>query len=236
MLQRNIGRSFLKRSLYLRYKISKIMKALVIGATGATGKELVNLLLENNDYEAVSVFVRRPIEKSHPKLTEHIVDFSNVASFQNVIYGDVLFSCLGTTLKDAGSKEKQWKIDYDIPAEFAAVAKQNKVKSLVLVSSYGASAKSSVYYSMMKGKLEEYLQELHFSQYIIFRPGPLIRENTDRLGEKISVKIIKFFNAIGLFKNLKPIATSFLAEKLVKAPKALPEGMTILELNSILKL
>lgn len=212
------------------------MKALVIGATGATGKELVNLLLESNDYGTVSIFVRRSTGKLHPKLTEHVVDFSNVNSFQSEITGDVLFSCLGTTLKDAGSKENQWKIDFDIPADFAAVAKQNNVKSLVLVSSYGASAKSSVYYSMMKGKLEDYLKELHFSQYIIFRPGPLIRENTDRLGEKISVKFIKFFNAIGLFKNLKPITTAFLAEKLVKAPKALPSGNTTLELNKILEL
>ncbi|GAA3742582.1 oxidoreductase [Flavobacterium ginsengisoli] len=212
------------------------MKALVIGATGATGKELVKLLLESADYSEVSIFVRRSTGKSHSKLTEHIVDFSDVNSFQELITGDVLFSCLGTTLKDAGSKEKQWKIDYDIPADFASAARKNEVQSLVLVSSYGASAKSSVFYSMMKGKLEDHLQELNFSQYIIFRPGPLIRENTDRLGEKISIKVIKFFNAIGLFKNLKPITTAFLAEKLVKAPKALPSGNTKLELNQIRKL
>lgn len=212
------------------------MKALVIGATGATGKELVNLLFESSDYSEVSIFVRRSTGKSHSKLTEHVVDFSEVNSFRELITGDVLFSCIGTTLKDAGSKEKQWKIDYDIPAEFASAAKQNNVNSLVLVSSYGASAKSNVYYSMMKGKLEDYLQELHFPQYIIFRPGPLIRENTDRLGEKISVKVIKFFNALGLFKNLKPITTAYLAQKLVKAPKALPSGNTTLELNRILEL
>ncbi|MGE8342309.1 MAG: NAD(P)H-binding protein [Flavobacterium sp.] len=212
------------------------MKALVIGATGATGKELVNLLLESSDYSEVSIFVRRPTGKSHSKLTEHVVDFSDVNSFRELMTGDVLFSCIGTTLKDAGSKEKQWKIDYDIPADFATTAKQNNVNSLVLVSSYGASAKSNVYYSMMKGKLEDYLQELHFPQYIIFRPGPLIRENTDRLGEKISVKVIKFFNAIGLFKNLKPITTAFLAQKLVKAPKSLPSGNTTLELDRIISL
>ncbi len=212
------------------------MKALVIGATGATGKELVNLLLESNDYESVSIFVRRATGKSHSKLREHIVDFSNVNSFQGLITGDVLFSCLGTTLKVAGSKEKQWKIDFDIPAEFASAAKQNNVNSLVLVSSYGASSKSSVFYSMMKGKLEEYIDELHFSQYLIFRPGPLIRENSDRLGEKISINIIKVFNAIGLFKNLKPITTAFLAEKLAKSPKVLSLGKTTLELKRILEL
>jgi uncharacterized protein YbjT (DUF2867 family) len=212
------------------------MKALIIGATGATGKELVDRLLWDNNYASVSVFVRRPFGKSHPKLTEHIVDFSDVNSFQDLITGDVLFSCLGTTLKDAGSKDNQWKIDFDIPAAFAVAARKNNVNSLVLVSSYGASAKSSVFYSKMKGKLEEYIDDLNFSQYIIFRPGPLIRQNTDRLGEKISIKVIKLFNAIGLFKNVKPISTSLLADKLLKAPTALSRGTTILELDRIIAL
>nr|WP_294781148.1 NAD(P)H-binding protein [uncultured Flavobacterium sp.] len=212
------------------------MKALIIGATGSTGKQLVEKLLEDKEYTAVSIFVRRPLGKLHPKLTEHIVDFSAVDSFQDLITGDVLFNCLGTTLKDAGSKEKQWKIDFDIPAQFAAIAKTNQVKTLVLVSSYGASAKSSVFYSKMKGELEESINNLHFPQYIIFRPGPLIRENTDRLGEKISVKLIKILNAIGLFKNIKPITTEFLAIKLAKAPKVIPTGTTTLELDRIISL
>ncbi|WP_459641162.1 Rossmann-fold NAD(P)-binding domain-containing protein [Flavobacterium sp. CGRL2] len=165
-----------------------------------------------------------------------MVDFSDVNSFQDLITGDVLFSCLGTTLKDAGSKDNQWKIDFDIPAAFAVAARKNNVNSLVLVSSYGASAKSSVFYSKMKGKLEEYIDDLNFSQYIIFRPGPLIRQNTDRLGEKISIKVIKLFNAIGLFKNVKPISTSLLADKLLKAPTALSRGTTILELDRIIAL
>ncbi|KAF2333725.1 NAD(P)H-binding protein [Flavobacterium daemonense] len=212
------------------------MKALVIGASGATGKELVEQLLLNNDYNSVSIFVRRSTGKSHPKLTEHIVNFSEINQFKELIVGDVLFSCLGTTLKDAGSKENQWKIDYDIPADFASAARKNEVQSFVLVSSYGASAKSSVFYSQMKGKLEDFIGTLHFEQYLIFRPGPLIRENTDRLGEKISVKVIKAFNVLGLFKNLEPISTSLLAEKLIIGVKELPSGTTVLELKSILNL
>ncbi|MTH15611.1 NAD(P)H-binding protein [Flavobacterium sp. LC2016-01] len=212
------------------------MKALVIGATGATGKELVEQLLVNDDYDAVSIFVRRATGKSHSKLTEHIVNFSEINQFKDLIVGDVLFSCLGTTLKDAGSKENQWKIDYDIPADFAVAAKNNEVQSFVLVSSYGASAKSSVFYSKMKGKLEDFIAALHFEQYLIYRPGPLIRENTDRLGEKISIKVIKALNVLGLFKNLKPISTSLLAEKLIIGAKELPSGKTILELKSIFNL
>lgn len=212
------------------------MKALVIGATGSTGKELVEQLLEHNDYTSVSIFVRRSIGKSHPKLTEHIVNFSETKQFADLITGDVLFSCIGTTLKIAGSKENQWKIDFDIPAGFAEAAKDNNVKSFVLVSSYGASAKSSVFYSKMKGKLEDYIAALNFEQYLVFRPGPLIRENTDRLGEKISVRLIKILNTIGLFKNLKPISTAFLAKKMINAPKKLSSGMIVLEVKQILEL
>lgn len=209
------------------------MKALVIGATGSTGKFLTEELLNDSDYASVVTFVRKPSGKTHPKLTEHIVDFENIEQFKDVITGDVLFSCLGTTLKAAGSKEKQWKIDFDIPAGFAAEAQKNQVKSFVLVSSYGASAQSSVFYSMMKGKLEDYITGLNFEQYIIFRPGPLVRQDSDRLGEKITVKVIGILNKIGFFKKFKPLETSLLAKKLVKAPKILSSGTTIVELNKI---
>lgn len=211
------------------------MKALVIGATGSTGKELVEQLLEDSDYTSVSIFVRRSIGKSHPKLTEHVVDFSKINQFTALITGDVLFSCIGTTLKLAGSKENQWKIDFDIPAAVAVEAKKNDVKSFVLVSSYGASSKSTIFYSKMKGKLEDYIAALNFEQYLVFRPGPLIRKNTDRLGEKISVRLIKTLNSIGLLKKLKPISTAFLAQKLIKAPKKLSSGMIILEVRQILE-
>jgi uncharacterized protein YbjT (DUF2867 family) len=209
------------------------MKALIIGATGSTGKFLVEQLLEDQDYSSVVTFVRKSSGKEHPKLKEHIVNFENIDSFKDLITGDVLFSCLGTTLKAAGSKENQWKIDFDIPAAFAVAARQNDVKSFVLVSSYGASAQSSVFYSKMKGKLEDHIQALRFEQYIIFRPGPLVREDSDRLGEKIAVKVIRILNGIGLFKKFKPLPTPLLAEKLVKAPKTLTSGTTIVELERI---
>lgn len=209
------------------------MKVLIIGATGSTGKFLVDKLLEDNNYAAVVTFVRKPSGIVHSKLTEHIVDFASIDSFKDQINGDVLFSCLGTTLKAAGSKENQWKIDFDIPAAFAVAARNNGVKSFVLVSSYEASAKSSVFYSKMKGKLEDYIAELNFEQYIIFRPGPLVREDSDRIGEKISVKLITILNAIGILKKFKPLETQLLASKLVSAPKKLPAGTTIIELKEI---
>jgi uncharacterized protein YbjT (DUF2867 family) len=209
------------------------MKALVIGATGSTGEFLVDKLLENHDYTNVVIFVRRPTGKPNPKLTEHVIDFSKIDSYKDLIVGDVLFSCLGTTLKAAGSQENQFKIDFDIPAAFARIAKQNSVSSFVLLSSYNASAQSKVFYSQLKGKLEDKIAELLFEQYIIFRPGLLLREGSDRLGEKIMVKVLKAFNSIGLFRKFKPLPTDLLAEKLAKAPKIAPNGTSIIELDEV---
>lgn len=209
------------------------MKALIIGATGATGEFLVDELLADKDYSSVTIFVRRPTGKEHPKLIEQIIDFAKIEDYKDVIVGDVIFSCLGTTLKAAGSKENQLKIDYDIPVTFAKLAKENGVSSFVLLSAYGAAADSTIFYSQMKGKLENTISELKFEQYIIFRPGLLLRANTDRFGEKLSAGALNFFNAIGLFRKFKPLPTSLLAHKLAAAPKILPNGTTSIELEKI---
>ena len=209
------------------------MKAIIIGATGSTGKFLLNELIQDDEYTSVTIFVRLSTGRSHPKLTEHVIDFSNLDQYIEQITGDVLFSCLGTTLKDAGSQKKQWEIDFEIPATFARIARQNRVNSIVLVSSADASPKSNIFYSRMKGELETAITELNFGQYIIFRPGPLLREGSDRSGEKILVKTLDFFNGIGLLKKYKPLPTEVLAMKLAKAPWKLPQGTSILKLQEI---
>jgi hypothetical protein len=209
------------------------MKALLIGATGSTGKFLLNELIQDDDYTSVTIFVRRTTGRSHPKLTEHVIDFENIPQYSQYIMGDVLFSCLGTTLLDAGSKQKQWEIDFGIPAQFAKIARQNRVSSIVLVSSSDASPNSRIFYSRMKGELETTIAELDFGQYIIFRPGPLLRQGTDRAGEKVLVKAVDFFNNIGLLKKYKPLPAEILAMKLAKAPWKLPQGTSVIKLQEI---
>lgn len=194
------------------------LKALVIGATGATGTFLVDALLADAHYSEVSIFVRRPSGKSHPKLKEHIIDLSKAESYAEKIKGDVLFSTLGTTLKDAGSKEKQWQIDYEIPLRFAQLAKGNGVRSMVLLSAANANAKSPVFYSRMKGALEEAISALGFEQFILFQPGLLKRPNSDRAGEKFAVAALEFFNRLGILKKYRPLPVEVLAEKMAKAP------------------
>ncbi len=194
------------------------MKALIIGATGATGKDLRNLLLNDTAYTEVVVFVRRNTGINHSKLTEVITDFDKPEAVTNHIHGDVLFSLLGTTLKTAGSKDNQYHIDYEIPLKFATLAKANGVNTLVLLSAHGASTTSRIFYSKLKGKLEQDITALAFQRLIIFQPGLLLRKNTDRPGERISAAVLNFLNGIGLMKRFKPLPTQLLAAKLAKAP------------------
>lgn len=211
------------------------MKAIIIGATGATGKDLVDVLLQDPAYSEVAVFVRRPTGITHSKLTEILTDFDNLEEVSSQINGEVLFCCLGTTLKVAGSKEKQQHIDYEIPLKFAEVAERNNIGTMVLLSAYGASATSRVFYSRLKGMLEDGVAKLGFAQYIIFRPGLLLRKNSDRLGERLTTGVLNFLNSIGLIRKFKPLPTALLAEKLAKAPQVLGEGRHMIELGEIFK-
>jgi uncharacterized protein YbjT (DUF2867 family) len=211
------------------------MKALIIGVTGATGKDLIDVLLQDPSYTEVVIFVRRPTKTVHPKLEEIVTDFDNLEKVSGQINGDVLFLCLGTTLKAAGSKDKQRHIDYEIPLKFAELAKRNNMNRIVLLSAYGASPTSNVFYSKLKGELEEGISKLDLDQYIIFRPGLLLRKDSDRLGERISAGVLKFLNSLGLMRKFKPLPTSLLAEKLAKAPSTLASGKHMIELDKIFR-
>lgn len=190
--------------------------AIVIGASGATGKEVVKQLLENSSYKQVKIVVRKEIGFSHPKLKEYIIDFDHISSIQEEITGDVLFSALGTTIKIAKTKEIQYKIDFSYQFEIAKIAAKNGVTNYVLVSAFGANPTSKIFYSRMKGELEEAVKNLNFEQIHIFQPGILDRNVDDnRTMEKISLKVIRFFNKIGLFQSQKPMPVKILASKMI---------------------
>ena len=213
-----------------------LMKALIIGATGATGKDLLSQLLADDTYAEVHCFVRKPLALTHPKLHAHVVDFDTPEAWSDLVRGDVAFSCLGTTLAVAGSKDAQWRVDYDYQYAFAQQCKANGVPTFVLVSAAGAKAQSKLFYNRMKGQLEDAVKALSFPSLLIFQPSVLIRSNSDRAGENLSVKTINFLNKLGILKRYRPMPTEILAEKMLSAVYNSPKGTFTFTLNKIFSL
>ena len=209
------------------------MKALIIGATGATGKDLLSQLLADDTYTEVHCFVRKPLALNHPKLHTHVVNFDAPETWADLLHGEVAFSCLGTTLAAAGSKDAQWRVDYDYQYAFAQQCRNNGVPTFVLVSAAGAKAHSKLFYNRMKGTLEDAVKTLEFPRLVIFQPSVLIRPNSNRGGENLSVKAISFLNKLGLFKRYRPMPTTILAERMRKETATAPKGSHTFTLDDI---
>jgi uncharacterized protein YbjT (DUF2867 family) len=190
--------------------------ALVIGATGLVGNELVHQLLADDRFGAVLVFVRRSMDISNAKLREFIINFDEPQSWSHLVKGDVLFSALGTTIKKAGSKEAQYKIDHDYQYKFAYAAAQNQVPVYVLVSSAMASETSRIFYTRMKGELERDIKTLPFQAIHIMQPGMLQGDRKEsRPGEKIGLYVIKLLNKMGIALQQKPVPASVVAKAMI---------------------
>jgi len=194
----------------------KKLHALVLGASGATGRELVQLLLDESNFNQVSIFVRTAPKTSDEKLKIYKIDFTKLIEYKDLIKGDILFSALGTTKKDAGGKKEQYLVDYTYQYEFAKLASDNGVVSYSLVSSTGANAKSLFFYPRIKGALEEAVKKLNFKKIDIFQPPMLIRQpDLMRAGEKSGIKFLNAINKIGFLKSQKPLNVKDLAVKIV---------------------
>ncbi len=213
---------------------SNTLTAIVIGATGAVGSDLVKQLCEDNTFQNIELFVRRNIPADHPKIHVHVIDFDHPKMWKDKVKGDVIFSCLGTTLKQVGTEEAQWKIDHNYPLEFAEAARENGVKKYVLVSSIGADKDSRIFYLKMKGMLEEDIKKLGIPSVAILRPAGLIRKNSDRLREKILIKATQFFNALGLFLAQRPLKTESVASAMINIAKSNDKGHKTFSVQEIL--
>ncbi|WP_430614344.1 NAD(P)H-binding protein [Flavobacterium sp. JP2137] len=214
---------------------TKGLRALVIGATGATGLELVGQLLETDAVESVTVFVRNGFPYSHPKLLVQQVDFEQPELWAPLVVGEVAFSAMGTTLKAAGTKERQWKVDYDYQYNFAQSARANGIPNFVLVSAIGADAQSGVFYSKMKGALEQAIRALDFKKLTIFQPSLLIRPETDRKTEKTFEGLIQFLNRLGIAKKYRPITVADLARKMIEHSLNADVGTRIITTKELFK-
>ena len=204
--------------------------AIVLGASGLVGTELVHQLLNSSEFEKVKIFVRRTLENTHPKLKEHIIDFDNLSSWKQDLIGDSLFSCMGTTIKTAGSKEKQYLVDFTYPYNCIEAAIDNGTKQIILVSSIGAKATSSNFYLRMKGKLEEAIKKLNPSNFIIFRPSILDGNRVEsRPAEYKAIQIMRILGKFPFLKKYAPTRVRDLAASMIKKNLENKEGIKVLE-------
>jgi uncharacterized protein YbjT (DUF2867 family) len=168
--------------------------ALIAGATGLIGKQLLHLLLEDSYYAKVKAITRKPMEIQNPKFENVVLDFDKLSEYDAAIKSDDVFCCLGTTIRIAKTKEAFRKVDYEYPLELARVAKNQGATQYLLVSALGADKNSSVFYNKVKGEVEESIGQLSFSTLRIFRPSLLLGNRTEqRTGEGAATAVFKFF-------------------------------------------
>jgi len=170
--------------------------AIIIGATGMVGKQVLEHLLASSVYQKVIAVTRKPIT-AHEKLKNLVVDFDKLTSALKDIKADDAFCCLGTTIKQAGTKAAFHKVDYTYNFEFAHTLKQNGCQHFLLISALGAFPKSLVFYSRVKGLLEKDITALEFPRLSIIRPSLLLGDREEnRLGENLASR---FFPLVSPF-------------------------------------
>jgi len=197
--------------------------ALVIGATGLIGRHLVDELIASDTFSKVTALTRKPLLVNSNKFENYVIDFEQLEEYaentsqrsSEIFSVDVLFSCLGTTKKQAGSIQAQRKVDLDYQYEAASIARQQGVTEYFLVSSSGASANSPSAYLRMKGQLEGKVLALDFPRSVIFRPSLLLGKRAEqRLGESLGARVMPLLKYIPLLKIYRPIQGAQVAIKM----------------------
>lgn len=210
--------------------------ALIAGATGLTGTELVKVLLDHPAYDKVRVLVRRKLDLEHPKLEQIPIDFYRLEEYKKYFDVDDVFCCLGTTIKKAGSQKAFRRVDYEYPLALATLAKSAGVKNFLVVSAMGADARSNVFYSRVKGQMEESIKKLELPALHIFRPSLLLGSRQEfRLGEKAASLLSPVVSPLlrGGMKRFKPIHAQQVAEAMCAAAQSDSVGVHVYSSDEI---
>jgi uncharacterized protein YbjT (DUF2867 family) len=201
--------------------------ALIAGASGLTGGYLLNLLLESPEYSTVIAYVIKSSGLTHPKLKEMLVDWETL---QEPVAAEDVFCCLGTTIKKAGSQEAFRRVDYDYPLQLAQLQFRGGSQQFLLVSAMGADAESSIFYSRVKGELENALQSIGYNSLHIFRPSFIAGPRKEsRPGEKIGLAIFSLLAPlfIGPLKKYAPIQAEHIARAMLRTAQKNEPGMRV---------
>ena len=214
--------------------------ALVTGATGLVGKQLMDQLLAIDYYTKIKVFTRRPLNYKDNRIEEFVIDFDKLENHKDDMDAHDHFCCLGTTLRKAGSKEAFVKIDHDYPLQLAEIAMGSpSFVQFIVVTAVGANSSSPLFYNQVKGQIEDSLMELGMKRLHIFQPSLLLGPREDfRFMENVA----KFFSAvltffvIGTKRRLWAIKGSDVAKAMLTVAKRSGDGVYVYKPSKIRKI
>ncbi|NND80968.1 MAG: NAD(P)H-binding protein [Gammaproteobacteria bacterium] len=208
--------------------------AIVIGGTGVVGREVVEQLATAPHIDKVVSLARRSVENTSPRVINHQIDFDNLAAHAQLFQGVFFFSCLGTTLKQAGSIEAQRRVDLDYQYQCAELAAAQGCAHYLLVSSSGANRHSPLAYSKMKGELEHRVKQLPFESVTIMQPSLLLGERSEkRTGEELAAAIMPALCKLPGLRKMRPIRGDEVARKMVAVSADPRGGVTTYSLDEI---
>tara|TARA_Y100000746_G_C15344161_1_gene383088 strand:- start:184 stop:852 length:669 start_codon:yes stop_codon:yes gene_type:complete len=182
--------------------------ALIFGSSGLIGSHLLNLIINDNNYNKIKLFVRSEPKKSNSKLEIIKINFNNLEKYKDLMTGDDCFFCIGTIRKNTSNKREYIKVEYNLPVDVAKIAKSNSINNFIYISSLGANPKAVGLYLKNKGQVEEELLKLNFLNLSILRPSILLgNRKENRVGEKIGIFAMKTLSPLllGKLKKYKPI-------------------------------
>jgi uncharacterized protein YbjT (DUF2867 family) len=186
----------------------EIKSALLVGASGLVGSELLTIILQSPAYDRVKIFVRKKVRFEHPKLEQILIDFNHLEAYDEHLKVNDVYCCLGTTIKKAGTQQAFKKVDFEYPIRLAQLAKRNGVQKFLIITALGANEKSKVFYSRVKGEVEEEIKEIGLPTFHIFQPSLLLGNRKEfRFGEWLSILCSPLFSLvmIGGLRKYRPI-------------------------------
>ena len=207
--------------------------ALVAGATGLIGNQLLNLLLSDDYYSKIIAISRKELPVRHERLQNIISELDQLALHADQLKAEDVYCCLGTTIRKAKTKEAFLKVDVEAPLALAAIAHSKGAKHFMLVSALGADPRSSIFYNRAKGEVEERLKKVGFESLYFFRPSLLLGPRLEKRSGEDAAKL--FYRWLGFLipKKYQAIESIKVARAMIANAKAAKPGNHILESSEL---
>jgi uncharacterized protein YbjT (DUF2867 family) len=223
--------------------------ALIVGASGLVGEQLLSLLLRSAHYHKVIALVRQPLALEHDKLQQYLINFENLEEQLNSHFDshfsvvgdknaeqlkvDHIYCTLGTTIKKAGSKQAFYQVDHDYPLTLANYFHQQGASLFAVVSAIGANKNAKVFYNQVKGKLEANLTDIGYQHLAVFRPSMLVGDRKEyRLAEHLGTIFMKAFAAI-IPKKYQVIEVKKVANAMIAFADEPQQGVYIIQSDQL---